>query len=238
MTDKAYIVANKEQELDILKKFERQGIYWNAGEYPTDFIPSEKYDLKYVKFPYALVKNESVYWSSIDKLNESIYWSSIDKLKDTEIVYDGRKEEKMYKVTQEFMNELITWREDNDLYAKSGAIDAFVDDRNIQNIPEVIGVWWTDSDNPTENNNRLIAIIQWLNGKDVFEVEEPHKFVVRSDKSDRDGDYTYVAVENDMTTTAYLLSSATKFDTREEAQEWANSHQVVVEIDEYGNEVE
>ena len=92
MTDKAYIVANKEQELDILKKFERQGIYWNAGEYPTDFIPSEKYDLKYVKFPYALVKNESVYWPSIDKLNESIYWSSIDKLKDTEIVYDGREE--------------------------------------------------------------------------------------------------------------------------------------------------
>ena len=104
MTNKAYIAANKEQELDILKKFERQGIYWNAGEYPTDFIPSEKYDLKYVKFPYALVKNEnvywpsidklneSVYWSSIDKLNESVYWSSIDKLKDTEIVYDGREE--------------------------------------------------------------------------------------------------------------------------------------------------
>mgnify|MGYP001129725391 CR=1 FL=1 len=32
------------------------------------------------------------------------------------------------------------------------------------------------------------------------------------------------------------LNCATKFDTREEAQEWANCHQVVVEIDEGGNE--
>ena len=225
MTDKAYIVANKEQEIDILSKLELDGIYWNAGEYPTDFIPSEKYDLKFFKFPYALVKNNS------------IYWSSIDKLKDTEIVYDGRKEEKMYKVTQEFMNELTTWRDDNDLYAKSGAIDAFVDDRNIQNIPEVIGVWWTDSDNPTENNNRLIAIIQWLNGEDVFEVEEPHKFMVRSEHTKSDGDYSYVKVFNSIASPSYF-NYATKFDTREEAQEWANSHQVVVEIDGEGNEVE
>ena len=144
----------------------------------------------------------------------------------------------MYKVTQGFMDELIEWRDDNDLYAKSGAIDAFVDDRNIQSIPEVIGVWWTDSDNPTENNNRLIAIIQWLNGEDVFEVEEPHKFIVRSDVHDEDGDYLYVEVLKGLTSTSYSLLDATRFNTLEEAQEWANSHQVVVEIDEDGNEVE
>jgi hypothetical protein len=46
-----------------------------------------------------------------------------------------------------------------------------------------------------------------------------------------------VAVENDMTTDAYTFVNATKFDTQEEAQEWANSHQVVIEIDEEGNEV-
>ena len=76
------------------------------------------------------------------------------------------------------------------------------------------------------------------NGEDVFEVEVPHKFVVRSDKYSYIGEYTYVAIRNYMTTTTLILSSATKFDTREEAQEWANSHQVVVEIDEEGNEVE
>lgn len=30
MTDKAYIVTNKEQELDVLKKFEHKGLIWNA----------------------------------------------------------------------------------------------------------------------------------------------------------------------------------------------------------------
>lgn len=226
MTNKAYIVANKEQEIDILSKLEQDGIYWNAGEYPTDFIPSEEYDLKFVKFPYVLVEDKS------------IYWLSIDKLKDIEIVYDGRKEEKMYKVTQEFMNELIEWRDDMNLDTKSEFIDTFVDGQDIQRMPGLVDAWWTDSYDSIENNNRLIAIIQWLNGADVFEVEAPHKFVVRSDKYNYIGDYTYVAIRNCMTTTTRILSSATKFDTREEAQEWANSHQVVIEIDEEGTEVE
>lgn len=226
MTDKAYIVANKEQELDILKKFERQGIYWNAGEYPTDFIPSEKYDLKYVKFPYALVKNESV------------YWSSIDKLKDAEIVYDGRKEEKMYKVTQEFMKELIKWRDNMSLDAKADFVDTFVDGQDIQEMPGLVDAWWTDSYDSIENNNRLITIIQWLNGEDVFEVEAPHNFVVRNDTYDDREDYWYVKNTKGMSYIVFYVSQATKFDTREQAQEWANSHQVVVEIDAEGNEVE
>ena len=138
----------------------------------------------------------------------------------------------MYKVTQEFMDELIKWKKDRHLGIVLNVTSELLE------LPLIVHYWQRKPTNFTKCNNRLIAIIQWLNGEDVFEVEEPHKFVVRSDKSDRDGDYTYILVECDMTTTAYLLSSATKFSTREEAQEWANSHQVVVEIDEYGNEVE
>ena len=71
----------------------------------------------------------------------------------------------------------------------------------------------------------------------MFEVEEPHKFVVRSEHVDRDGYYNYVKVFNRIALPMHS-QYATKFNTREEAQEWANSHQVVVEIDEEGNEVE
>lgn len=138
----------------------------------------------------------------------------------------------MYKVTQEFMDELIKWKKDRYIGITLNVTSELLE------LPLIVRYWQRKPTNFLKCNNRLIAIIQWLNGEDVFEVEEPHKFVVRSDKSDRDGDYTYILVECDMTTTAYLLSSATKFNTREEAQEWANSHQVVVEIDEYGNEVE
>ncbi|MCS9991230.1 hypothetical protein [Weissella confusa] len=136
-----------------------------------------------------------------------------------------------YKVTQKFMDELIKWRDDMSLDTKSDFTDTFVDGQDIQKMPGLVDAWWSDSYNSMENNNRLITIIQWLNGEDVFEVDKPHKFVVRSDKNDDDGDYAYVLVESGMPFTSCVLGFATKFDTREEAQEWASSHQVVVEID-------
>ena len=218
MTDKAYIVANKEQELEVLNEFKENKFVWIGGELPTEWVTSEE-DL-FVSFPYML----------IEKGDGKIYWAAMDQLEDETVVYDGRNEEKMYKVTQEFMNELIKWR-----YA-DWRTPLTVQD--LAYLPVIISSWCFENESPIEDSNRLIAIIQWLNREDVFEVEAPHKFVVRSDKKDHDGCYAYVAVENDMTTAAYTFVNATKFDTLEEAQEWANSHQVVIEIDEDGNEVE
>lgn len=144
----------------------------------------------------------------------------------------------MYKVTREFINELIKWRDQEYLNSTDGKKHHYMDHNDLDLLPDVAEDWRLENENPIERNNRLIAIIQWLNGEDVFEVEEPHKFVVRSEKCGYTGDYTYTTVELGLTTTAYDLNAATKFDTREEAQEWANSHQVVVEIDAKGNEVE
>lgn len=144
----------------------------------------------------------------------------------------------MYKVTQEFMNELTKWRDNTNINAKKEFNDTFVDGHDIDNVPDVVSDWWTEPVNSIENNNRLIAIIQWLNGEDVFEVEAPHKFVVRNDTPDYDGDYYYVQLFDGVTDMVLSLEGATKFDTREDAQEWANSHQVVVEIDADGKEVE
>lgn len=183
MTDKAYIVANKEQELDVLNKFEAKGLVWFSGDKPTEGITNEGDLFKnLIGFPYVLIEGVHVSWSSINRIT------------DEEIVYDGRKEEKMYKVTQEFMNELIEWRDSYNLDAKTSLSYAFVDGLSISKFPEVVENWWVDLDDPIDNNNRLISIIQWLNGEYIFEVEEPHKFVVRSDKVDRDGDYMYVRV--------------------------------------------
>lgn len=215
MTDKAYIVANKKQELDVLNKFEKDGLKWRSNRNPTEFFPSD-----ICLFPIVLFKGDCITWSFSVNLNIE------------EIVYDGRKEEKMYKVTQEFMNELIKWRDYWDLDTKTGMVYAFVEGYNIQNICGVVDDWLAGDSNPVERNNRLIAIIQWLNGEDVFEVEMPHKFVVRSERTDRDFDYQYIMVEEGFTKLTYRSEYATKFDTWEEAQEWANSHQVVVEIDE------
>lgn len=230
MADKAYIVANKTQELDVLKKFEQKYFVWSEGETPTDWLPSEKIFYQYnVSFPYVISSDE----------DNNIIWFNVAELENETIVYDGRNEENMYKVTQKFMNELIKWRDNNNLDFTSGYTNMFIAGYEIQEFPDIVDVWRTDADSSTENNNRLISILKWLNGEDVFEVEEPHQFIVRSEKSDNYGDYMYVQVKNGIAATnRYYVSGATKFNTREEAQEWANSHQVVVEIDTEGNEVE
>ena len=229
MTDKAYIVANNEQELDVLNKFEQNSLTWLEGEKPTKWVPSKTAFATYnLNFPYVL--------ASCDDGN--IIWFMVDEITDEEIVYDGRKEEKMYKVTQEFMNELIKWRDENSLETKNGYMYEAFDGDEIQRLSDIICIWWNTPSNSIELNNRLIAIIQWLNGEDMFEVEEPHKFVVRSDKQDDIGDYWYVKNCKGIPYIVFYISQATKFDTQEEAQEWANSHQVVVEIDAEGNEVE
>ena len=220
MVDKAYIVANKEQELDVLKRFERRGFKWGSEELPTEFIFSDS--VWFDGFPYVITEHKDVGY---------IGWTYDSQYFNADVVYDGRKEEKMYKVTQEFMDELIEWRGTRGLDTTTGDFLSHVAPKDLDSLPSEVETWWYSVGNSVERNRRLIAIIQWLNGEDVFEVEEQHKFIVRSDKKDHDGYYAYVAVENDMTTAAYTFVNATKFDTREEAQEWANSHQVVVEID-------
>lgn len=220
---KHYIVANKEQELDILGKLEEQGFMWGGDILPTHYLPSDS--LTFDNFPIVLLtenKGENITWS--DKVN-----SFTDGA-----VFDGRKEEKMtkkYKVTPEFIVALIKWQDSKGLDATSGYGLTYMESSDLAKLPRVAKAWWEADKNPMERNRRLIAIISWLNGDDsVFEVEEPHKFVVRSDKTDSYGDYTYVVVKGGTTATSYFLSNATRFSSYEGAQEWANSHQVVIEV--------
>ena len=162
MTDKAYIVANKQQEIDVLKKLEKNNFQWGImGVLPTKFRFSEA--ILFNGFPYMIDVHEDT------KYIGWLYYSDDFK---GDIVYDGRKEDNMYKVTQEFMNELIKWRDDNSLETKTGYMYEAVDGDEIQRLPDVADIWWTMPSNSIERNNRLIAIVKWLNGEEVFEVDE------------------------------------------------------------------
>lgn len=229
MTDKAYIVANEEQELRVLNEFEQRGYCWiNDQGNPISsglLIARELED-------YPLFIGERFE-------TKTIYWQDLAKLVNEEIVYDGRKEEQMsekYVVSQEFMNTLNLWREKLPSFSMS---KKFVGPTAIQELDDDIDVWWNNIDlSDEDNNNRLIAIIRWVNGEDVFEVEKPKKWAVRSKATDNDGDYRYVSVFDSCFGITYAdsgkdkLENATHFDTKEEAQEWANSHQEVVEVEE------
>ena len=226
MKNKAYIVANEQQERKVLQHLETNHYLWAADiAYPTQKLPSQETNIN-ASFPYIIVENE----------NRTISWREIIWTDRYKIVYDGRKEKRMsekYVVSQEFMNELEEWKE---AYITDTLDEKYhyVSAGDLDTLPGMIKDWWIELNKPTETNNRLIAIIRWVNGEDVFEVEKPKKWVVRSKETDDDNDHWYVRLPNNIDVindVVYYMSSATLFNTKEEAQSWANSHQEVVEVE-------
>ena len=221
MKNKAYIVANEQQEREVLDKLEQEAVTWWLSLKPaSQFIPS-----KYSSFPYGL-----------KILGSYVVFASLDGLEGYEIVFDGRKEEKMsekYVVSQEFMGELEDWKE---AYITDTLDEKYhyVSAGDLDQLPGMIKDWWIKLNKPTETNNRLIAILRWVNGEDVFEVEKPKKWVVRSKGTDNDNGHWYVYLPNnidEINNVVYYMSSATLFDTKEEAESWANSHQEVIQVE-------
>lgn len=220
MKNKAYIVVNEQQEQEVLEKLERDGFTWFGGDKPTENMPSNWF--KITIFPYVIFVGKN-----------TVTWNLLSKLEDEKIVFDGRKEEHMsekYVVSQEFMNKLEEWKAGLKIEGQY-----HVDDRDLFDIPVIIDDWWLNiNTSALEQNNRLIAIIRWVNGEDVFEVEKPKKWVVRSKDRTEQGSYLYIylidsnGVKDIMTT--WTKDIATKFDTKEEAESWANSHQEVREL--------
>ena len=136
-----------------------------------------------------------------------------------------------YVVSQVFMNELKEWKHDLILE------DAFfVNQEAINNMPKIIKNWWVDDyETIGESNKRLISIIRYMSGANDFEVEKPKKWVVRSKDRTEQGSYLYIylidsnGVKDFMT--GWTKDIATKFDTKEEAESWANSHQEVIQVE-------
>ncbi|MGK4017904.1 hypothetical protein AB0Y21_06500 [Weissella paramesenteroides] len=227
MTDKAYIVANEQQEREVLEKLEREGCEWlRSSKNPTDFIPS--HDEYTIQLPYILLVDY-----------DQISWCDIKLLSKFEIDFDGRKEEKMsekYVVSQEFMNELEEWK-NNRIVAGHGAVYYYVGSTDISHLPVIVEDWWKGSGiEVSETNNRLIAIIRWVNGEDVFEVEKPKKWIVRSKEVGNNNRHSYVrlvisSAELTNASVEFDYDWATYFDTREEAESWANAHQEVVQVE-------
>lgn len=218
MTDKAYIVANEQQERDVLEVLCINGMKCFSGAY-SQFRPL-------TGFPYVIYEPDN---SNVLKSGR------VPKIKySTEIVFDGRKENKMsekYVVSQEFIELLEEWKDTLD--SNDYEYRPLVGWVNLKNLPETVSMWWGDDEVPDEeNNNRLIAILRWVNGEDVFKVEKLKKWVVRSKSLSNSGNYWYVlAREHNMTDWALNEDGATKFDTKEEAESWANAHQEVVQVE-------
>lgn len=132
---------------------------------------------------------------------------------------------KKYNVTQEFMDDLNEWN-DNHKYPDGTTL---INQHTLNNLPEDVTEWLFEIRTiAAEKNNRLGALINWINGEDVFEVGTP-KYIVQQKEIRarfirlmRDGSVELV----------YGLKYATRFDDFNTASEWANKHFEVVEVDE------
>lgn len=153
-----------------------------------------------------------------------------------------------YKVPQAVMDDLDTLKDRSDLSSIYGTLSDIKYSKALQE-------WVYDSENTLKREQAVIDYA--IHRKDNFEVKAPtwaivskkaDRYIVRSDSADGEGGYWYVFIREDtggspswpanaLAELTYIRGYATEFDTYAEAKEWANSHQVVVELDEYGNEI-
>ena len=209
MKNKAYIVANEQQEKSLLAKLEQQGCSWND----TENTPPTEWHLG--RYPYAIFV----------KYGKKLVWGFNVDVSEVEIVAEDKQDK--FKISKEVYDALVEWKDDT-----APEKDFYITPFDLKEIPFVVKSWWLANNvDSIGNNNRLIAIIKWVNGEDVFEVEKPKKWVVRSKQIGGDGDYNYFRIFKGMVLPTSCVC-ATKFNTCEEAESWANAHQEVVEVEE------
>lgn len=218
---KAYIVVNKEQEQDVLHVLAGRGIRWDGCDSPANFLPSKT--SSFDNYPIAIYLHNDT---------KRLTWDDdggIKSLSEDEIVYDGRKQvasdnNSKMAVPTDVYQALVHWYKD---YFLDYTVVTISD---LENLPEVVKEW--RGEDAGTMNKKFATIINWVDGEDVFEVEKPKKWVVRSKSLSNLGNYWYVlAREHDMTDWALNEDGATKFDTKEEAKSWANAHQEVIEVE-------
>nr|DAU05730.1 MAG TPA: hypothetical protein [Caudoviricetes sp.] len=136
---------------------------------------------------------------------------------------------KKYKVTQEFMDALKEWN-DNHKYADGVTL---INQHTLNELPEDVTEWVFEvSTNVAEKNRRFGAIINWINGEDVFEICTPSYIVQRKvfnlfigRQYISRGNYGEISMTRNK-------KDATRFDDFNKASEWSNTHFEVVEVDE------
>lgn len=133
---------------------------------------------------------------------------------------------KKYKVTQEFMDGLDDWR---DKWVNG---ELPVNSFTAETIKNVVESWRFEHFSNDEIMKRLGALLDWINGEDVFEIGTP-KYIVQRKVFNLFFGRQYISLGNygGISITS-SKENATRFDDFEKASEWANTHFEVVEVDE------
>lgn len=143
---------------------------------------------------------------------------------------------KNIEITRSLYNEIADWK----MSIEPGACETPVISYDaLLNIPKEIKDWWQypyKHHNTQEGNDRITALIRYLNGQYVFTIKKQKKFVVRNKGFSDGGElfsdpYCYVEACGDQTYMVLGIENATYFDSEFEACQYKNSHQVVIEVE-------
>nr|DAU05729.1 MAG TPA: hypothetical protein [Caudoviricetes sp.] len=131
---------------------------------------------------------------------------------------------KKYSIRQSIMYDLKNWKEERRIDVDNDAVVSWED---FKNEPERVQNWRLNTGSAIEANNRLITIIKWLNGENVFIVDKPSYVVrVKVDNGYLDvEDYHPFSIVSDK-------RNATVFYRLEDAKEYENAIFEAVELDE------
>lgn len=136
---------------------------------------------------------------------------------------------KKYKVTQEFMDTLEEWNNSH----KYTDGTTLINQHTLNDLTEDVTEWLFETGTTlAERNRRYGAIINWINGEDVFKIGTPTYIVQLNEVKPIAGrEYLYIRSDESACMVS-LKSDATRFDDFEKASEWDNKHFEVVEVDE------
>ena len=138
-----------------------------------------------------------------------------------------------YRCDKAVYDKLIEWRDEHNIKLDLTEPFSYVRGMDFYQLPDQVAEWWAgETGNPWEINNRLIAIIQWLNGEEVFETQKTYKYYVARTSSP----VMYLSMKkwyhSEFPKYDSDFSKKKIFNTREVAEKWVIPDYEVVEIDE------
>ena len=200
---KSYIIANKYQEQDVLRKLDKEGCVWADKDPLMSYTPSHDG----TSFPYGLnVRNNRV----------SITLPSLAH----DVVFDGRTEPEPVKVSKEIMEELKEYVDDHDtfdfLYDFSiypWSVQTWLQDKPAERVKLLIDYM--------EGNRNLITTEQYVLRSIDPDENGDYSYLRLGVQS------TSVP---DIEVAQFELQEATHFETREEARMFMITGMEIVEV--------
>ena len=201
---KSYIIANKYQEQDVLRKLDKEGCVWADKDPLMSYIPSHAG----TSFPYGLnVRNNRV----------SITLPSLAH----DVVFDGRTEPEPVKVSKEVMRDITQFVENYK--------DRFEYLYDFSVYPMSVQTWLQE-----DRAERVKLLVDYIEGNRTLITTEQYVVRSIDPDENGDYSYLRLGAQStsvpNIEVAQFELQDATYFETREEARKFMITGMEIIEV--------